>query len=101
MYMHLGEGGANLRSILRTLAYGRGGGVKGKIKIVNLIFTDVLDRRRLFCRHGNPLCSVYNTFRNNLIIIKHCLIHLYNEQYSLIITVTASTVALFTFTGSD
>jgi hypothetical protein len=32
-------------------AYSRGGGVKGKIKIVNFIFTDVLDRLGKLCVH--------------------------------------------------
>jgi hypothetical protein len=38
-----GGGVVSLRSILRTAG-------EGKIKIVNLIFTDVLDRRRCFVR---------------------------------------------------
>jgi hypothetical protein len=34
---HLGGGVVNLRSILRMLAYGRGGGGKGKIKIIHVV----------------------------------------------------------------
>jgi hypothetical protein len=65
MYYAFGGGGVvNLRSTLHT-AGGGGGGVKGKIKIVNLIFTDVLDHRRLFCRHGKQFINrqaLFNTF---------------------------------------